>query len=108
MISMMDIEKRGMKTKENEVRWLEWQAHRLAPRVLMPKNSFKNKAIELIEQYSSLGDNTILSCDTLINDLSEFFITSRSSVKYRLIEVGLEKIISEFDDYDIVYEEINN
>lgn len=98
----------GKKTKENEVRWLEWQAHRLAPRVLMPKNSFKNKAIELIEQYSSLGDNTILSCDTLINDLSEFFITSRSSVKYRLIEVGLEKIISEFDDYDIVYEEINN
>jgi len=98
----------GKKTKENEVRWLEWQAHRLAPRVLMPKNSFKNKAIELIEQYSIPEENSILSCDTLINDLSEFFITSRSSIKYRLIEVGLEETISEFEDYEIVYEEINN
>ena len=98
----------GKNTKENEVRWLEWQAHRLAPRVLMPKNCFKRKALEFIEQYKASGENTIYSCDTLIEDLSSFFITSRLSVKYRLIEVGLEDIISEFSDYNDVYEEINS
>lgn len=98
----------GKNTKENEVRWLEWQAHRLAPRVLMPKNSFKKKALEFIQQYKMSRENTILSCDTLIEDLSKFFITSRLSVKYRLIEVGLEDTISKFTDYEDVYEEINS
>ena len=98
----------GKNTKENEVRWLEWQAHRLAPRVLMPINSFKKKALEFIQQYKMSGENAILSCDTLIEDLSKFFITSRLSVKYRLIEVGLEDTISKFVDYEDVYEEINS
>jgi len=98
----------GKKTKENEIRWLEWQAHRLAPRVLMPKNSFKKKALEFIQQNKDAEENVILSCDALIEDLSKFFITSRLSVKYRLIEVGLKDIISKFADYEDVYEEINS
>lgn len=98
----------GKKTKENEVKWLEWQAHRLAPRVLMPYESFKKKAIEIIDGYKSLGNNLDLSCDSLIEELSSFFIVSRVSVKYRIIEVGLLDIISEFSDYAAVYSEINN
>lgn len=93
----------GKKTKENEVRWLEWQAHRLAPRVLMPKNSFKIKALEIIEKKNKTG----LSCDSLIEELSNFFIVSRESVKYRLLEVGFEEALSSFDDYIFVYEQIN-
>ena len=98
----------GKNTKENEVRWLEWQAHRLAPRVLMPKKSFEKKALELIQKYKVDGDYTVLSCDTLIEDLSNFFKVSRISVKYRLIEVGLKEIISKFEDYEDVYEEIHS
>ncbi|WP_312654134.1 ImmA/IrrE family metallo-endopeptidase [Aminipila sp.] len=98
----------GKNTKENEVRWLEWQAHRLAPRVLMPKNTFKKKAQEFIQQYKEDGENAALLCDTLIEDLSTFFITSRLSVKYRLIEVGLKDTISMFADYEDVYGEINS
>lgn len=98
----------GKKTKENEVKWLEWQAHRLAPRVLMPYDSFKNKALEFIDNYQSQNNDLIPSCDTLIEDLSEFFIVSRVSVKYRLIEVGLRGRISEFEDYEVVFAEINN
>ncbi len=99
----------GKKTKENEVKWLEWQAHRLAPRVLMPFEMFKKKALELIESYKDLENNdAIPSCDLLIEDLSDFFIVSRTSVKYRLIEVGLLTEISGFEDYDAVFAEINN
>lgn len=97
----------GKNTKENEVQWLEWQTHRLAPRVLMPKNSFRKKALEFIENYKKSGENSVLYCDILIEDLSTFFITSRLSTKYRLIEVGLEETISKFVDYEDVYEEIN-
>lgn len=98
----------GKKTKENEVKWLEWQAHRLAPRVLMPFETFKRKALELIENYQSHGNDIFPSCDMLVEDLSSFFIVSRTSVKYRLMEVGLIDKISEFEDYDAVFAEISN
>ncbi len=98
----------GKKTKENEVKWLEWQAHRLAPRVLMPFEMFKKKALELIDNYQNPQNDIIPSCDTLIEDLSTFFIVSRVSVKYRLIEVGLLGRISGFEDFDSVFAEINN
>lgn len=90
----------GKNTFDNEIKWLEWQAHKLAPRILLPKNSFITKVNQLIGESHS--------CDKLIDDLSVFFLTSRESVKYRLIEVGLRDIISKFEDFDYVYEEINN
>jgi len=93
----------NIKTLDNEIKWLEWQAHRLAPRILMPKINFKNKTNELIEKYK---DN--LSCDRLVQELSEFFIVSRTSVKYRLLEIGYEDIISELEDFSIVYGEVTN
>lgn len=93
----------GSKTKINEIRWLEWQAHRLAPRILMPKNNFKNKALEILKRT---GKN--ISCDFLVQELSEFFVVSRTSVKYRLLEVNLEKELSNLNDYSIVFSEINS
>lgn len=98
----------GKKTKENEVKWLEWQAHRLAPRVLMPFEMFKKKALELINSYRNLQNDFNISCDTLIEDLSSFFIVSRESVKYRLLEVGLLEEISQYCDFKDVYAEIND
>lgn len=97
----------GKKTKENEVKWLEWQAHRLAPRILMPVSTFKEKALELIEGYHESKNEFYLSCDKLIEDLSDFFIVSRASVKYRLVEVGLLDKICTFADYNVVFADIN-
>lgn len=97
----------GKKTKENEVRWLEWQAQRLAPRVLMPSEMFRKKALEFLESYQEQENEIYPSCDRLIEDLSAFFIVSRTSVKYRLIEVGLLNKIAVLEDYDEVYADIN-
>lgn len=96
----------GKKTKENEVKWLEWQAHRLAPRILMPYEMFRKKALELIDDCKNAQSNMMASCDALVEALSEFFIVSRSSVKFRLEEVGLLKDISDFADFDTLYAEI--
>lgn len=90
----------GNKTKANEVKWLEWQAHRLAPRVLMPKEMFKKQF------YYYIKDKDVNSCDDLIERLSEFFIVSRQSVKYRILEVGLKDVVKEFKDFDAVYSEV--
>lgn len=55
--------------------------------------------MELIEDE----ENDIGSCDSLIDALSEFFIASRSAVKYRLLEVGLQKQIEDYADFEDVY-----
>lgn len=88
----------GKKTKENEVRWLEWQAHRLAPRVLMPKDMFVQKAEELIQEQTE-------SCDDLVDKLADFFEVSRSSVKIRLIEVEMRSRLMNMPDYKDVFRE---
>lgn len=90
----------GKKTKENEVRWLEWQAHRLSPRVLMPKNSFRKKVTNILEQ------DDVIFCSGLIKQLSDFFNVSSESVKYRILEVGLRDAISELVDFEEVYADI--
>lgn len=95
----------GSNTKVNEVRWLEWQAHRLAPRVLMPKVTFTQKALELLD--AEKAKSRWGSCDTLIEELSKFFIVSRISAKYRLLEVGLKEVLSELPDFDAVFSDIN-
>jgi hypothetical protein len=78
----------------------------LAPRVLMPFEMFKQKTLELIASYENPQNDILPSCDTLIEDLSTFFIVSRVSVKYRLIEVGLLDRLRDFNDFDAIFAEI--
>ena len=86
-------------TKQNEVEWLEWQAHRLAPRILMPRMMFIQKA----EEYLCGNPD---SCDELVDRLADFFKVSRSSAKIRLVEVGLESRLVAMPDYQDVFGEL--
>ena len=88
----------GKRTKQNEVEWLEWQAHRLAPRVLMPKAMFIKKAEEFLREQ-------IDGCDALVDALADFFQVSRTSAKIRLIEVEIDKRLTEMPDYAAVFDE---
>lgn len=85
-------------TKENEVMWLEWQAHKLAPRILMPYLTFKEKARELLSDEG-------ITCDEIVKELSAFFKVSKESAKYRLFEVGLEKELSIISDFERIFED---
>lgn len=89
----------GKRTKQNEVEWLEWQAHKLAPRVLMPKAMFVKKTEELL-------NGKIETCDNLVDALADFFKVSRTSTKIRLIEVGLENRLVGMSDYAAVFDEL--
>lgn len=83
--------------KETELQWLEWQAHRLAPRVLMPRPTFTSAANDILDSSPNL------SCSTLLDQLAAIFEVSRSAVKYRLLEVGLKSRIAKLADYERVY-----
>lgn len=89
----------GKRTKQNEVEWLEWQAHKLAPRVLMPKAMFIKKAEEILAKQLS-------GCDELVDELAGFFKVSRTSAKIRLIELGFEKRLMDMPDYTAVFGEL--
>ena len=86
-------------TKQNEVEWLEWQAHRLAPRILMPRMMFIQKA----EEYLCGNPG---GCDELVDRLADFFKVSRSSAKIRLVEVGFESRLVAMPDYQDVFGEL--
>lgn len=88
----------GKRTKQNEVEWLEWQANRLAPRILMPKDMFIKKA----EEYLS---GALDGCDALVDKLANFFQVSRTSAKIRLIEVGIGSSLTGMPDYAAVFDE---
>lgn len=89
----------GKRTKQNEVEWLEWQAHRLTPCVLMPKAMFIKKAEEFLQ-------DGIESCDSLVDKLANFFKVSRASTKIRLVEVGIELRLNDMPDYKDVFGEL--
>ncbi len=90
----------GKRTKQSEVEWLEWQAHRLAPRVLMPKAMFIKKTEEILHE-------SIESCDNLVDRLADFFKVSRASTKIRLMEVGIAQKLTDVPDYKDIFGELN-
>lgn len=96
--------------KKHELEWLEWQVHRLAPRVLMPYAMFRKKAQELLHEGEAPNKNPdavpLPTCDELVDALSNFFQTSRTSVKYRLLEVGLEDDMKHCPDFQEAFVDI--
>lgn len=83
---------------KNEKNWIEWQANSFAANLLMPKEMFvthvigyrrhmgisKSNNIYLDNQPQNLKD-----FDNTLKYLSEYFGTSKTSVEYRINELGL-------------------
>jgi len=67
---------------DNEIDMLESQATGIAPRILMPYNSFIEKA----RDFSKIHNK---SFQDIVSDLSEFFRVSKASVSIRLSECNL-------------------
>ena len=72
----------------NEQR-MEWQANNMAPRILMPIQTFKIKVDELYQKYN-YDDNTlkaaVLTC--IADELAKFYGVSRQSALIRMKETG--------------------
>lgn len=74
---------------------MEWQANSIAPRILMPLQTFKMKVDELYTQYryeDSPIKPLVLTC--IADDLARFYGVSRQSALIRMIEVGHKEATS--------------
>jgi transcriptional regulator with XRE-family HTH domain len=68
---------------------MEWQANSVAPRILMPIETFKTKVNELYKQYDYEGSpikNVVVTC--VADDLASFYHVSRQSALIRMEETG--------------------
>ena len=70
--------------------WMEWHANSIAPRLLMPKKTIKDKVNQLMTDYSLKfsSDKKTNMFEQIIDDLAEFFQVSRLATKIRLQQLG--------------------
>ena len=76
--------------KRSDTDWMEWHANALAPRILMPRKPYKDKAAELIAWYEHelRTDNIADVLPSVIEELADFFGVSKQAAKIRMIDVG--------------------
>jgi hypothetical protein len=69
--------------------WMEWQANSIAPRILMPHETFVRKTNELLQIHKkncSFDNRSLIKW--IIGELSDFYKVSKQSVGIRLRELG--------------------
>jgi len=81
---------------DEEVWWMELQARRLAPRILMPYEPAKKKLEEIIEELNSLFRNKQITFvgawNEVLKRFANFFGVTLTSAKYRIHELGYYQI----------------
>ena len=82
--------------------WMECQANALAPKILMPMDMFKRKAIERIKYYQKALNKTEIVdvLEPVIMDLSTFYNVSLCAAKIRLVEAGYEEAVGVYTYID--------
>jgi len=83
---------------KNDKNWIEWQANSFAANLLMPEKTFIAR-LQAYRQYLGISkyqriylDNqpqNLLDFDNTLKYLSKYFGTSKTSVEYRINELGL-------------------
>jgi len=91
--------------KRTDTEWMEWHANTIAPRVLMPRRMFRQKAEEYITLYKQKKRTDSLSAvmRSVINDLAEFFGVSVQAAKIRMIDIGYTEAIGVYEYVDARY-----
>lgn len=82
--------------------WMELQANSISPRIIMPKQTAKPKAIEILKKHKynpKTADEEVLR--NAIAELAEFFQVSKQLATVRLAQLGITQAQEIFDaDYD--------
>jgi len=95
--------------KRTDTEWVEWHANALAPRILMPRKPFKQKADELIAWHKGNNRTNKLSdvIGAVITELSDFFGVSLLSAKIRMVDIGYTEAIGAFEYVDGQYKPVH-
>jgi Zn-dependent peptidase ImmA (M78 family) len=82
--------------------WIELHANNISPRIIMPSETVKPKAKEILKKYGySLQNADEKALRTAIAELSDFFQVSKQLATVRLAQLGITQAQDIFDaDYD--------
>ena len=84
--------------ERDAVDWMEWQANALAPRIQMPKSTFKKRADQLVSQFRRETDefDIVDLIEKVITQLTVDFGVSKLAAKIRMIDVGYDEAMGAF------------
>ena len=84
--------------ERDAVDWMEWQANALAPRIQMPKATFKKRADQLFSQFRRETDEFAIVdlIEKVITQLTVDFGVSKLAAKIRMIDVGYDEAMGAF------------
>ena len=75
------------------LKWMEWQANQLAPRILMPAEMTKRKLDECLHrlhaEYPMMRNAELM--ELAVGELATFFMVSAIAAKIRVIELGYDE-----------------
>lgn len=84
-----------------EIRIMEWQAKRLAPRIQMLDDHVDEKMWELLKKYGWREKHAMLKC--IIMELADYFKVSKEAAKYRIQELGYTNTSGDMNFIDEAY-----
>jgi len=102
-ISCQVIEGAKPESNRTPLDWMEWQANALAPRILMPKSTTKQKIEEFIIKHKDSKTTSHSLYAVVISELAEFFDVSKVAAKIRMIDLGYKQAMGIFNYIDEKY-----
>ena len=100
-------DKRDDGSLASELDWMEWQANALAPRILMPASTTKQKLTGILrvlhQAFPNTRDAEIMQL--AISQLADFFQVSTVAAKIRAVELGFDQAAGVFNYVDGAYHE---
>jgi hypothetical protein len=88
----VDGKKEKFNTKWTDEDWMEWQASGIAPRILLPRETFSDMVDRFLRESSSnpfISASLMSPTQWVIDQLASFYKVSKVSVKIRLEELGI-------------------
>jgi len=86
--TLQQIEGEISEQRTSDIDWIEWQATSIAPRILMPQESFEMLVMQSINNYKGYFKNNKQYLHQVITDIANNYHVSRQSACIRLKEAG--------------------
>ena len=90
---IVEGEYNGIGADESALKWMEWQANQLAPRILMPAEMTKRKLNDLLigNYQNDKRERYSVHLENAIYQLASYFQVSVLAAKLRAIELGYDQ-----------------
>lgn len=82
----------GIGPNESALKWMEWQANQLAPRILMPAKTTRKIYTDLLRDSHNNSLSYPYKIQDIVEKIANYFSVSLISAKIRLFELGFEEV----------------